>query len=198
MQWEDEGYLLSKNNFDENSSIIEVFTLNHGKHSGIVYGGSSRKFKKILQIGNKISLNMKSKSENKMGYFSIELIKPISPFFFEDKKKTTSILSASSILKLLLPERQNNPKIYESFEKFIKALNSDNWIKQYIFWELILIKDLGYEIPMALENFEKNEIPDHKIKEALSYNKRLIMEFFILPNRLKFPLYRDILEKYFN
>ena len=35
MHWSDEGYLLSKNNFNENSIIIEVFTLNHGKHRGI-------------------------------------------------------------------------------------------------------------------------------------------------------------------
>ena len=46
MQWSDEGYLLSKNNFNENSILIEAFTLNHGKCSGIVYGGSSRKQKK--------------------------------------------------------------------------------------------------------------------------------------------------------
>jgi len=40
MQWQDEGYLLSKSNFNENSIIIEVFTSKHGKCSGIVYGGS--------------------------------------------------------------------------------------------------------------------------------------------------------------
>ena len=66
MYWTDEGYLLSKNNFDENSIIIESFTLNHGKYTGIVYGGSSRKQKRNFQIGNKILLNWKSKSENKM------------------------------------------------------------------------------------------------------------------------------------
>jgi len=38
MYWKDEGYLLSKHNFDENSIIIETFTLNHGKYTGIVYG----------------------------------------------------------------------------------------------------------------------------------------------------------------
>ena len=47
MHWKDEGYLLSKINFDENSIIIETFTLNHGKYVGIVYGGSSKKQKKI-------------------------------------------------------------------------------------------------------------------------------------------------------
>ena len=50
MQWQDEGYLLSKNNFDENSIIIEVFTLNHGKYSGIVYGGSSKKKRKSFKL----------------------------------------------------------------------------------------------------------------------------------------------------
>ena len=43
--------------------------------------------KKNFQIGNKILLNCKSKGENKMGYFNIELIKPISPLFFDNKKK---------------------------------------------------------------------------------------------------------------
>ena len=46
MNWKNEGYLLSKNNFSENSIIIETFTLEHGKASGIVYGGSSQKEKK--------------------------------------------------------------------------------------------------------------------------------------------------------
>ena len=113
MYWKDEGYLLSKNNFNENSIIIEAFTLEHGKYSGFVYGGSSRKQKRNFQIGNKILLNWKSKGENKIGYYNIEIIKAISPLFFNNKKKTIGIVSASSILKTLLPERQINKKIYQ-------------------------------------------------------------------------------------
>ena len=98
MYWKDEGYLLSKNNFNENSIIIQAFTAEHGNYSGIVYGGASRKQKRIFQIGNKILLNWKSKGENNSGYFSIELIKPIMPRFFDDKKRSICILAASSIL----------------------------------------------------------------------------------------------------
>ena len=145
MQWSDEGYLLSKNNFDENSIIIEVFTINHGKYSGLVYGGASRKQKKIFQIGNKIFLDWKSKGENKSGYFTVELIKPIAPIFFDDKKRSICIMSITSILKMLLPERQINKKIYNSFEQMLGNLNTNNWIKLYIQWELSLIKELGYE-----------------------------------------------------
>ena len=112
MQWQDEGYLLSKNNFDENSIIIEAFTLKHGKYTGLVYGGSSKKQKKFFQIGNKILINWRSKNENKVGYFNIELIKPVSPLFFDDKKRSICILSATSILKIFLPERQIIQKIY--------------------------------------------------------------------------------------
>ena len=191
MYWKDEGYLLSKNNFNENSIIIEAFTLEHGKCSGIVYGGTSRKNKKNFQIGNKILINCKSKSENKIGYFTIELIKPISPIFFDDKKRSICILSASSILKILLPERQINKKIYTGFEDFLNKLNSKNWIKLYILWELSLIKELGFEIDFFKSINNKN------ILESLKYNKKLLMENFILPNKLKFPLCRNILQKYY-
>ena len=47
MHWSDEGYLLSKHNYDENSIIIDAFTFDHGKYTGIVYGGSSRKLIKL-------------------------------------------------------------------------------------------------------------------------------------------------------
>jgi len=190
MYWKDEGYLLSKNNFDENSTIIEAFTLEHGKYTGIVYGGASRKQKGKFQIGNKILLNWKSKNENKSGYFNIELIKPVSPFFFDDKKRSACILSATSILKILLPERQINKKIYNFFENMLADLRSDNWIKIYINWELSLIKELGFEA-----NLKTNYNDD--IKTALTFNRNLLMENFITPNRLKFPLFRNILENYF-
>ena len=219
MYWEDEGYLLSKTSFDENSIIIETFTMNHGKYSGVVYGGSSRKQKKNFQIGNKILLNWRSKNENKMGYFNIELIDPIAPLFFDNKKKAICILSATSILKTLLPERQINKKIYFSFDRLIEQLNHENWIKLYIFWELSLIKELGFDpnffkeknidnhieidnkklaIPDLIIQKDNNSFTNFEIQKALIFNKFLIMEYFILPNRLRLPFSRTILEKYYN
>ena len=190
MYWEYEGYLISKNNFAENSIIIEVFTLNHGKYTGIVYGGSSRKQKGKIQIGNKFLLNWKSKGENKSGYFNIELIKPVTPYFFDDKKRSACILSATSLLKILLPERQTNNKIYNFFEDMLIKLKSDNWIDIYINWELSLIKELGYET-----NLKTNY--NNGVKKALAFNRDLFMKNFFIPNNLKFPFFRHILENYF-
>ena len=215
MYWQDEGFLLSKNNFGENSIIIEAFTLHHGKYNGIVYGGSSRKQKRNFQIGNKILLNWKSKGQNKPGYFNIELLEAISPLFFDDKKRSICILAAASFLKILLPERQINKKIYNSFEKMLNNLKLDNWINLYIYWELSLIKQLGFEInlltannPIKINNkfftipdlLLKNDIDknsNNEIRDALIFNKNLLMENLIIPNRLKFPLFRNILESYY-
>ena len=215
MYWKDEGYLLSKKNLSENSIIIEAFTENHGKYSGIVYGGSSRKQKKNYQIGNKILLNCKSKGVNKVGYFSIELITPVSPPFFDDKERSICILSATTILKLLLPERQINKKIYNSFQNFLIKLNNDNWIELYILWELELIKELGFaydfksnsksieingkllKVPEKILKGEDCNYSTQDINDALIFNKNLLIENFILPNKLRFPISRNILEKYF-
>ena len=62
----------------------------------------------------------------------------------------------------------------------LNGLTSVNWINLYINWELSLIKELGYESINI--NYEDN------IKKALMFNKKLLMENFILPNKLKFPL----------
>ena len=223
MYWKDEGYLLSKTNFDENSIFIEAFTLNHGKCSGVVYGGSSKKLKKNFQIGNKILLNWKSKGENKVGYFNTELIKPISPLFFDDKKRSICFIAATSILKVLLPERQTNKTIYLSFERLLDQFSDVDWIKLYVFWELSLIKELGFEISFLDKNYSKNHINNAikindryfkipkllleqnskniskaGIREALTFNRNLLMENFILPYSLRLPLSRNILEKYYN
>ena len=100
-------------------------------------------------------------------------------------------MSATSILKILLPERQENKKIYDSFENFIFYLESNDWINRYINWELSLIKDLGFE--SNISRFNNNDI-----KKALVSNKNLLMKNFIIPNGLKFPLFRNILEKYYS
>ena len=69
-------------------------------------------------------------------------------------------------------------------------LRSNNWIKIYINWELSLIKELGFEADLKT-NYKDD------IKKALTFNRNLLMKHFIIPNGLKFPLFRNILERYF-
>ena len=101
MNWEDNCYLLSKRKFRENANIINIFTEKKGKIDGIVYGGNSRKIRNYLQIGNKIFVLYTAKNNNRIGYFKTELVEAITPKYFNDKKRSSGILSISSIFKTI-------------------------------------------------------------------------------------------------
>ena len=178
MTWDDIGFLLSKNKYNENSLIAEVFTVNHGKISGIIFGGTSKKIRNYLQIGNKIHINFNSKSESKIGYFKIEIQEALSPIYFDNKQKLSCISSAMHLIKLLNAEAQKNQSIFHLIEKFYIILNEDHWIQKYIFWELELFKHLGYDL--KFNDLVKKEIVDNKSQ----YFTKSLNEKKIIPNFL--------------
>ena len=179
MNWDDTGFLLSKNRYSENSLMAEFFTKDHGKVSGIIFGGTSKKIKNYLQIGNKIYTNYNSKSENRVGYFKIEIHQALSPLYFDNQQKLSCISSAMHLVKLLTAESQKNLTIYNLIENFYTILGNENWIKNYIFWELELFKILGYQL-------EFSELVDEKIIDnqvlfisKSSTEKKIIPSFLI-------------------
>ena len=179
MQWDDIGYLVSKNRYNENSVITEFYTKDHGKCSGIIFGGTSKKIKNYLQIGNKFHINYNYKIEGKLGYFKVEIFKVYTPFYFNNKKKLLCITSAMNLIKLLTVELQENFKIFDAIEDFFINLNNENWTKKYIFWELKILKYIGYDID--LKKIINSEIIKNEKKYYLksSTNKKYIPNFLI-------------------
>ena len=183
MTWDDIGFLISKNKYNENSLIVEIFTENHGKISGIIFGGTSKKIKGYLQIGNKISVNFNSKSENRIGYFKVEIFEVLSPLYFNSKKKLSCIISAMNLIKILTAEAQENRKIYELVENFYEILNSENWIKNYIFWELELFKLLGYNLELEKLVDKIIDGNEFKYQSKSLINKKIVPNFLIDRNK---------------
>ena len=184
MNWDDNAYLVSKNRYSENSIIAEVFTENHGKISGIIFGGTSKKIKNYLQIGNKIYVNYNSKSVTRIGYFKIEILKALTPLYFDENQKLSCITSAMHLIKLLTAEAQSNKEIFKLIDKFFEILTSDNWIQKYIFWELELLKLLGYDL--ELKNMVEKEIINNETNYYVksSTEKKNIPNFLIDENNL--------------
>ncbi len=224
MNWEDEGIIISKRKFRENAIILEVFTSKFGRISGIVYGGNSRKIKNYLQLVNKIFVIYNSKGENTPGYFKTELINAISPEYFDNKIKILCLNSMSSILKLVLPENQPYKKIYLSLCELLQNFNEKNWITLYLNWEINLINNLGfgfnidskkfsnikenklldikldnvnYKIPsfMISNNFKEPDTKD--IYNGLNFSRNLMENKFFIPNNIRLPYSRKLLEKKF-
>ena len=224
MNWQDEGFILSKRKFRENAIILEVFTNQFGKVNGIVYGGTSRKIKNYLQLTNKIFIVYNSKNENKIGYFKTELVEAIAPKYFDDKSKILCLNSISSMLRVLLPENQSYKNIYLSLGKFFNSLNKKDWLTQYLNWEIDLITNLGfgfdfdvkkitdlnskktynlkidnidYKIPFFLLSKKFNDISQQELHEGLNFCRNLMENKFFIPNNIKFPQSRKLLENKF-
>ena len=179
MIWDDIGFLLSKNKYSENSLISEFYTKNHGKVTGMIFGGTSRKIKNYLQIGNKIHLNYQSKSENKIGFFKVEIEQALSPLYFDNQQKLSCINSAMNLIKILTADFQKNDKIFKLIEDFYQILQSDNWIKNYVLWELELFKLLGYDL--VFKNLVEKKIIGNNtqyISKSLT-NKKVIPNFLV-------------------
>ena len=204
MNWDDRGYLISKNRYNENSVIAEIFTKDHGKISGIIFGGTSKKIKNYLQIGNKLHVNYNTKSPIRIGYFKIEILNALTPLYFDENKKLSCITSAMNLIKILTAEAQSNKEIFILIDRFFEILASDRWIKEYIFWELELLKLLGYDL--ELKKMVEKEVVDDKINYFVksTTEKKIIPNFLIeenyenvdLKNLLKgLRLVTDYLEK---
>jgi len=179
MNWIDEGFLISKNRYSENSLIAEIFTKNRGKMSGIIFGGTSKKIKNYLQIGNRLHVNYSSKSDNRIGYFKIEILNAYSPLYFDHKQKLSCITSATNLIKILTADAQSNIKVYQIIENLFLILNDQDWLKKYIFWELDLLKVLGYDL--ELENLvEKDTFENKTVYYASSSTEKKYVPNFLI------------------
>tara|TARA_Y100001949_G_scaffold61815_1_gene52420 strand:- start:83 stop:763 length:681 start_codon:yes stop_codon:yes gene_type:complete len=186
MNWNDPGFLLSKNKYNENSIIAEIFTEHHGKCSGIIFGATSKKIKNYLQTGNMLHINHTYKNDGKIGYFKVEILKALSPLYFDNKKKLMCLSSAMNLIKLLTVESQENSKIFKLINDFFVILANKNWVKEYIFWELKLLKLVGYDL--ELNKIVNKEIINNKT----TYYVQSSTEKKIVPNFLVDPDYDEL------
>ena len=179
MNWIDEGFLISKNRYSENSLIAEIYTKDRGKISGIIFGGTSKKIKNYLQIGNRLHVNYSSKSDNRIGYFKVEILNAHSPLYFDHKQKLSCITSAINLIKILTADSQKNNKVYQIIENLFLILNDKDWLKEYIFWELDLLKVLGYDL--ELESLvEKDTIENKTVYYASSSTEKKYVPNFLI------------------
>ncbi len=218
MRFEDKGFLINKVKYNENSVIADFFTENNGKVTGLIFGATSTKIKNFLLIGNHFNVQFNSKNNNKAGYFKVEIEKIFTPHFLDNKIKLNCILYALNLIKILTVEYQSNLKIYNQFYSFFELLNSEDWIKKFIFWELEIIKLVGYdinfidyidknkfkssesyaqtldgtkEIPSFLFQNDSSEINQDELKAGLKVVGDFLNKSVLIPNNINYPLLRN-------
>ena len=202
MNWQDKGYLISLNKYNENSSIAEFYTENNGKIVGIIFGSTSKKIKSYLLIGNKFHINSKIREDGRLGYLKVEIDEIKTPVYLENKKKLFCIIYCMNLIKILTAENENNIEIYNLLEKLFKIIELDNWLVEFLYLELNILKSVGYDINFKDYVIDKNI--NGQTKYIVDSSQKIIPNFLIdkniSPENLKdvyngFSIVGDFLDK---
>ena len=202
MNWQDKGYLISLNKYNENSSIAEFYTENNGKIVGIIFGSTSKKIKSYLLIGNKFHINSKLREDGRLGYLKVEIDEIKTPVYLENKKKLFCIIYCMNLIKILTAENENNVEIYNLLEKLFKIIELDNWLVEFLYLELNILKSIGYDINFKDYVIDKNI--NGQTKYIVNSSQKIIPNFLIdkkiSPENLKdiykgFSIVGDFLDK---
>jgi DNA repair protein RecO (recombination protein O) len=150
MRWESNGLILNFSKYNEKSYILEIFTEEHGKHKGIIRGLHSKNKRSIIEPGNEVFATWSGRLETHLGNYNVEPIKLWSSHILQFKDKLSAISSICSLISLTMAERQPNPLIYFSSKKLIEIVAStrDDWIREYVFWEMQLLSEIGYGLDL--------------------------------------------------
>jgi DNA repair protein RecO (recombination protein O) len=89
-----------------------------------------------------------------------------------------------NLIKILTAESQRNMKLYFIIQSLFLILQEKDWLKKYIFWELELLKILGYDL--ELENLVKKSLEKNKIiYYAISSNEKKFVPNFLIEKNLE-------------
>ncbi|WP_299407879.1 DNA repair protein RecO [uncultured Roseobacter sp.] len=149
MEWRDEGILLNTRRHGETSAIIEVFTPEHGRHAGVVRGGTSRKIAPILQPGAQLDVAWRARLEDHIGSFQVEPVRSRAAVALSDRLALAGLNAVTALLAFCLPEREPHPRLYQRSEQLLDLLDqAELWPLAYLRWEMCLLEEMGYALEL--------------------------------------------------
>ena len=151
-EWSDQGIILSIRKYGEKGLVVNILTIEHGRHLGWLSNGGNKNLISYVQPGNIVSVSWKSRLIEQMGNYKIELISSVSGKILDEKLKLQALSSICSLLEKILPERQKYTEIHNATIAFIDLLlldsdiNSVNWIEGYVKWEIGILSSIGFSL----------------------------------------------------
>lgn len=150
MEWRDRGSLLSVRRHGETSAIIEVFTAEHGRHAGVVRGGTSRKIAPVLQPGALLDVNWRARLDEHIGTYTVEPLRSRAAVLMADRLTLAALNAVCALLSFALPERAPYPALYQRSEALLDMIGvNPAWPLAYLRWELALLEEMGFGLDLS-------------------------------------------------
>lgn len=151
MEWREEGILLTARPHGENAAIIEVFTPGHGRHAGVVRGGTGRRMAPVLQPGAQLDLTWRARLEEHLGAFTVEPVHSRAAGVLGNRPALAGLGAMTALLAFALPERAAYPDLYARSLTVLDLIeqHSAHWPFAYLRWELALLGELGFGLDLS-------------------------------------------------
>jgi len=150
MDWREDGVLLSVRRHGENAAIIEVFTRDHGRHAGVVRGGTSRKLAPVLQPGAQLDVTWRARLADHIGSYTVEPLRGRAAAIMGDRLALSGLNAMTALLGFALPERASYPRLYDQTLSVFDMLGqSDAWTLAYLRWEQALLEEMGFGLDLS-------------------------------------------------
>jgi DNA repair protein RecO (recombination protein O) len=148
MRWSDEAIVLGSKRHGESSTIVELMTREHGRHLGLVRGGTSRRLRPILQAGNGVSAVWQARLDEHLGLYAIEGIELRAASFLAVSHALYGLTHLAELCRLL-PERDPHPRIHAELSAMLDdLLDLRAAASGLVRFELLLLAELGFGLDL--------------------------------------------------
>jgi DNA repair protein RecO (recombination protein O) len=131
----------------EHGAILRALTHEAGLVAGYVRGGRSRRLRPILMPGNRVALELRSRTEEQLGGATVELLESRAPLLGEPLA-AAAIDWVTSLTVAVLPEGQPFPALYIALSAVLEAIgvapSARQWALALGRYELLLLAELGF------------------------------------------------------
>ncbi len=193
MQWEAEALILALRSHGESSAIIDVFSREQGRFAGLVRGGNSRRLRPVLQPGNMVTATWRARLSEHLGTITIDAGRAYAAEAMSDSKVLAGLSSLCALMQVT-PERQAYPRLYETVQIVLSALDDDAlWPVLLARFEMALLDEIGFGLDLsccaATGSIENLEYVSPRSGRAVSRDaaQPYIDKMFVLPQFLLDP-----------
>lgn len=149
MEWQGEGTVIARRPHGETAVIIDVLTVAHGRHAGLVAGGVSQKRAAMLQPGTRLDLRWRARQNDHLGHFSAEPL-CLRAGLLADPLGLAGLNAICALLIFALPERDPHPALVRETETLLDAMEAgDDWGGLYLLWEMRLLDEMGFGLDLS-------------------------------------------------
>lgn len=149
MEWIDEGIVLSARGHGETSAIACLLTRSHGVHAGLVRGGRGKRYRGVLQPGNRLRVTWRARLSEHLGTYVAEMVHAYAAPFLNDPLRLAALSAACAVCEAALAEREPQARVFDGLAALLDSLTGEGGPSAYVKWELGLLAELGFGLDLS-------------------------------------------------